>query len=440
MNVNILKIGLIESLPRVCKSKFCHYSFVLAKTFILINIFFILTCCSDNKMPEEYPVIDLVGSVENYQKVYFSDYFSSIELIPLETREECLLIPSPSILAKDSFIIFRQNNGNYVFNASGKFLYELGKKGQGPNEYLNSSRLFLNYEKPVIYIEDFRKILEFDFSGNFIHSFLKPVMEDVPLTDCSYVEDDLFVGQIYYNGKRMNKYALFNSNGDIIKYFPSYIFYNEERRGASLFSKALDHIHVDDRLYLKDYVNDTVYLLENSNLQSAYVFGFGKYSFPVEHLEFRNIKVDISESFNIFFMMGTPKFFFYQVTFPKSLPKPKAKLRYSLLDNEYRSSDGAVYGLYNIAENTNILLDTDEYLQKGIINDINGGLPFIPRYYAGDGVVVDVWNVEDMKEMLTEEYFASKTIKDQQAHQKLKEILKNLKDDDNPVVVVAKMK
>jgi len=84
-----------------------------------------------------------------------------------------------------------------------------------------------------------------------------------------------------------------------------------------------------------------------------------------------------------------------------------------------------------------------------MINDLNGGLPFFPRYYAGKDVVgahlcvrpyIDVWNVEDMKGMLTEEYFAKQTIKDPQAHQKLKEVLKNLRDDDNPVVVVAKLK
>ena len=42
--------------------------------------------------------------------------------------------------------------------------------------------------------------------------------------------------------------------------------------------------------------------------------------------------------------------------------------------------------------------------------------------------------------MLTDEYFASLKIKDQQAHQKLKELLKNLQEDDNPVIVIAKLK
>ena len=80
------------------------------------------------------------------------------------------------------------------------------------------------------------------------------------------------------------------------------------------------------------------------------------------------------------------------------------------------------------------------FCKGGIINDIIGGLPFFPRYYAGNNVVVDVWNVENMKEMLTDEYFEKQTIKDKEGHEKLKALLNNLKEDDNPVVVVAKLK
>ena len=103
-------------------------------------------------------------------------------------------------------------------------------------------------------------------------------------------------------------------------------------------------------------------------------------------------------------------------------------------------NDYEVYGIYDRVKNTNIILDTDRLGQKGIINDINGGLSIVPRYYAGNDEIIDIWKAEDMKEMLTEEYFASQTIKDKEAHQKLKALLKNLREDDNPVVVIAKLK
>ena len=38
------------------------------------------------------------------------------------------------------------------------------------------------------------------------------------------------------------------------------------------------------------YVNDTIYFLENSSMQPAYIFGFGKYTYPIEDLEILNIQ------------------------------------------------------------------------------------------------------------------------------------------------------
>ena len=87
---------------------------------------------------------------------------------------------------------------------------------------------------------------------------------------------------------------------------------------------------------------------------------------------------------------------------------------------------------YEIAKQRSLFL--------AISYDLNGGLSFIPRYYAGNNIVVDIWNAEEMEEILTEEYFSLQTIKDQQSYQKLRKVLKNLKDDDNPVVVVAQLR
>ena len=418
----------------------------IKKIFLLIFLSYFFAGCSEKKTPYEYPVIDVVGSVEKYQRVYCSELFSSIDLIPLETEENCLLdaYPFPRVLLKDSFIFYKGSGGNFVFSTSGKFLGKIGKSGQGPDEFIASLGLFLNTEKPTAYIEDHRKILEYDFYGNFIRSVKKPVVEDVEVTYCSYVVDGLFIGQIYYDGKRSNKYSLFDQNGDVVKNFPSQVFFDRAGNSVASDDAALTSIQVEKKLYLKDYFNDTLYILENLNLQPAYVFGLGAYTYPKENLERRN--KDAPFPLNAFTfspglgIVGTPEFFFYKIRVPDFFSKPKAKPIYNLFLNEFRPDDSSVYGIYNITKKNNILLDTDKHLQKGIINDINGGLPLIPRYYAGNGIVVDVWYPEDMKEMLTDEYFASQTIKDQQAHQKLKEILKNLKDDDNPIVVVARLK
>lgn len=401
--------------------------------------------CTDKESIEEYPIIDVVGSVEKYQRVYCSDYFSSIELIPLETREDCLLSNAsfPKIILKDS-IIFIAGDRLYAFDTSGKFLNQIGEKGQGPHEYLYSISFFPNTDRPVIYVEDMTKILEYDFYGNYIRTIQTPEPEHKRLINISYVGDEIFVGSVFNDGGNKYKYYLFDQHGDIIECFPNYVFFNRDKPRASNYDRALDPIRIENQLYLKDYINDTLYIIDNNHIKPAYVFDFGKYTYPIEYLETFNMNNPIPLNSFIFGaglgIVGTPKFFFYKIGVPNSFSRPKAKPRFIRLVNESRPDDGEVYGIYHIEQKINILLDTDKHFQKGIVNDLNGGLSFIPKYYAGNNIVIDIWNAEVMKEILTEEYFSSQTIKDQQAHQKLREILNNLKDDDNPVFVVAHLK
>ena len=414
---------------------------MIKKTLFLFCIYSNLTGCFDKNEFGQYPIIEVIGNAGNYKKVYCSDLFSSIELIQLETKAECLLdaVEFPEIILNDSLILIPEKHGFnlYAFDRTGKFRNEIGKRGQGPGEYLSISNFFLNSEKATIFVESISEILEYDYSGKFIHSFNKISTNDgSQLNKYFYVGNSLFIGSINYTGTNKYKYCLFNQQ-DIVKYFPNHIFFNRERDFSMKDDGAFPPIKVDNRLYLKDYINDTIYILEKSELQPVYVFGLGKYSYPKKYLE--NSPIGEAYYFPLQRIVGMPKLFFYTIGL-SNFSTPKTKPKYDSYFNEFRPDDFWVFGIYDIEKNKNTLLDTDQYLQKGIINDYNGGLPFIPLYYAGNNLVVGVWNVLEMKEMLTEEYFASKIIKNPQAHQKLKALLKNMKEDDNPIVVVAKLK
>ena len=421
----------------------------MKKLWYLVCVLFCYFACSTKNSTEDYPVIDVVNSVGKYKRVYCSDYFSSIELIPLETSDDCLLVnyghfslfDLKMILINEEYIFMRSRNDLYAFDHSGKFLHQIGSNGQGPREYNGLSDIFFNTDKPTIFLSDEIKILEFDFNGTYIRSFPNPIIDNEYVTFCSSLGDNLFVGHLNNSsGKFKYRYCIFNGNGDTIKLFPNYTFFDRVGFSYINYDAALQPVHVDDRIYLKDYVNDTIYLLENLTMKPAFVFGLGKYSFPKEYLEQKFNDWPDSKAFVIRHLIGAQKYFFYVMTIPDFFPRPKRKPQFIPQINKEINDEAQVFGIYNISDNTNVLLDTDDDLQRGIINDINGGLQFFPRYYAGDNVVVDFWSAEEMKEMLTEEYFAKQTIKDQQAHQKLKDLLKNLKEDDNPVVVVAKLK
>ena len=98
-------------------------------------------------------------------------------------------------------------------------------------------------------------------------------------------------------------------------------------------------------------------------------------------------------------------------------------------------------GIYYIASHSVRFLDSDSSVHPyGLINDLDGGLHFWPKYINSENEMITLWQAYDMKEMLTEEYFAAHEIRNPQAHQKLKELVKNLAWDDNPVIVIGKLK
>ena len=425
--------------------------------FFFILSFSIVVGCSENKAHGEYQVINFADIAGEYKRVYCSDYFSSLEIIPLETNKNCLVVMDPAILVNDSLIFvtsivslsrspFPRNV--LVFNHSGKFLNQIGAIGRGPGEYTTFAEFFINEKKSTAYIADVRNILEYDFDGKFIGSFPKPIADDgLALTNFSSVENNLFIGAIPYSRGHRNKFCLFDRNGDIVKCFPSHYFFDSGPQIRTLWVLFIAEMSfkMGEDLYLMDCINDTLYLLKNLHLQPTYVFDFGKYSYPLEGIN-ENGKIEIkqieSDDARRFYMRireitGTPNYFFYSIEIPSILPTPKSR-PVSLISEI--ALKHVVFGIYDIENKSNIFLDTDQLHQRGLINDINGGLSFFPRYYAGNGIVADFWRAEDMKEILTEEYFASIDIKDQAAHQKLRELLKKLDEEDNPVVVLAKLK
>ena len=428
----------------------------MKKVSFLFCVIFVFTACPQKESlgdNTDYPVIDVVNNIGDYKIVYCSDYFSSIEYIPLETTDNSFIAQEPFIITTNDSLIFISSvtrggkipvdRNLLVFNHSGKFLNQIGKYGNGPGEYPNFDKYFLSHEKPVVCIYDFfsRKIFEYEFNGKFICSIPTPsTMDGNWIEPHSYFGDSLFLGSLAKYDKYGYYYLLFDRNGEIVKSFPTTLFCDISDNNRGLHFPPFK---IDERLYLKDDINDTIYSLESMNLQPAFVFNLGKYSHPLQKENKEDSKKIIphandAESMLFQQIVGTHSHLFYNVLFQLRSPSPKvAKPRMVF---GFEIEDKTVFGIYDIAANTNILLDTDQHHQKGIVNDIDGGLPFFPRYYIGNDVVLDIWEAEDMLEFLTEEYFSSKPIKDRQAHQKLKEVLKNLKYDDNPVAVIAKLK
>lgn len=107
-------------------------------------------------------------------KMDLNNIIYDIELIPLETTSESTIGKIHNILYDSNFYFIhdRRNNKLLRFNNFGKFLNSIGTIGKGPNELLKMRDVAINTKKKYISILDskLRKIYKYSYSGEFIDS------------------------------------------------------------------------------------------------------------------------------------------------------------------------------------------------------------------------------------------------------------------------------
>lgn len=131
-----------------------------------------LFACTHSKNDNDQITIDLDGDVLNY--ILYSSFVDSIEYIPLETKEECLLGNLRDVMISDSLVLVlnSERTSIFIFNKKGKFVRQIKHIGDGPGEYVAINQFSYNKNRNRISIASNNlKIIEYDILGNFKKEF-----------------------------------------------------------------------------------------------------------------------------------------------------------------------------------------------------------------------------------------------------------------------------
>lgn len=137
-------------------------------TFILLA--FIFVGCSD-KQQSDFDIL----SYKN-RSVGYSDIIDTLSyrFIPLETTDACIIgeIGKVEIVDDKVFVLDRFSKNIYRFDLEGRFIGQIGGRGQGPGEFVDPYSFAINHKDKQIVICDRASfnILAYDYDGNFIHS------------------------------------------------------------------------------------------------------------------------------------------------------------------------------------------------------------------------------------------------------------------------------
>ena len=131
-----------------------------------------------------------------------TDIFKNIHYVPLETDEVALLRPDPNcIVCRNNYIyvLDLKSLGNYIhlYDSNGKYIRDIGKKGEGPEDYWGGLHIAVNNNGMISFPDRMRsEIINYSKEGEFI-SRIK--MDTVSLYMNMFLNDSLLLVKSCYD-------------------------------------------------------------------------------------------------------------------------------------------------------------------------------------------------------------------------------------------------
>jgi len=154
------------------------------RILILVGMVFLCSVHSCNSgsvekkeqiVPETVTVFDLDNLSPTVDKLRLSDIAESIDYIPLETRDDCLLGSINGMKFTDEYVFLMGVGDIFQFDHQGKFIRRLFRVGKGPGECYARDFAIDALNSQIYVYDNFKpKYNIYNFDGEFINSLDDP--------------------------------------------------------------------------------------------------------------------------------------------------------------------------------------------------------------------------------------------------------------------------
>ena len=160
-------------------------------TISAICILLTVGCNRNPENPDKLRTILFERCIETEQKMKISEIADTIEYLELKTPHDIVISRILNIVCGDNFWLIHTRQGIYKFTRTGEFVKQIGRQGQGPDEYLYILGIDINPTRKEIIHADTQQILYYDYDGNFLRKekindyFFNIVFVDSVLWTCN---------------------------------------------------------------------------------------------------------------------------------------------------------------------------------------------------------------------------------------------------------------
>lgn len=383
-----------------------------------------------------------------------SEISSNIDVVPLETKDESLISSIADMIITNTDILIEDvRNGVLRFSRNGDFINKIGKKGNGPDEYIMLEQIEYDEINREVYFFTGRGIKVYSLEGHY-----KRIISDKSVSefyDNRQGRCFLFDKYFWLNGKlplrqgtdALWTFAVYDKNMNYIdEFYNNNILENVEyvKNNRSPLKGWVNYCtesfaNVDfynNEMKILYYGNDTIFKIdrEGLNLKPVCFLSVGKKpDFQISHEWIK------SESFFKYLLVNdffeSDKYFYFLLG--------KSNLSYTVRYEKKSGNIVFVESKSNIKETK--MLGSPGWIYKRredsftFVDDIIGGSKFVIKFRSKGKYLVDLItpsNVGDEKRISN----LKNALVKKEKYKNILGVLNDVKEDDNPILLIATLK
>lgn len=388
---------------------------------ILLSCFaFGLVACQSGQQISETPAIGVRTAIQQENPISLKNDVQSIEYIPLETNDSCLVSNALNLQVSADFLFMYNGKTGQVlqFDRKGKFVRPVGRQGNGPGEYNLVSYLAANNKQKELTICQYGSpALVYSFDGTFLRS-------DSSLQAAGGLYD-FPNGNQALQGLVMSPIdqapwagALKNTDGSL-KATKS--LYPETIQREKRFMKEISFSPSPTGVLLFTACNDTVFRITPTTIEPACVLKRENtpeyYAGIADITRLGDNTVETDEAIGVYDLFESPHYVYIRLykgdgVYIQQYNKETGELKSHRIPDDYLQCSDAIPG-------SNVI---------GLENDLDGGLPFWPEYACYDGTRAQIASSYHISTLREKGYL-------KEAPADL-----NIGEDDNPVIILYTFK
>ena len=365
---------------------------------------FLCLCCVLSVSAQKPVVINLAKAIsESPKEIMLNELASDIRYVPLETTDDCLMNNEFYIMQYTGEDII--TSGIFHFDKNGKFLNKIGSKGQGPEEYLQDLFAFGDWKNKLLYVQNWTTLTCYGFDGTFVRSIPTPQlnMGAAGLFDENHI---LYSNDIYYADKAnpIQLYMVDSQNGKTVSKWRGHL---EENKKYGMILTSRDFMYnYDNSLFYKPALENVIFkILSPKKRQLVYKFDCSGKDIDVSADE-----VDPKKRFqflSVYWAKETAQYLFVN------------------------------YGMKNISRLGIYDKEKKTFTNVTIKDNLAGGYDIHPAWTSDDNHLLMVYYAGGLLQDKEKRYSTGLL---PERKKELDELLNNIKEDDNPVVILVTLK